>query len=184
MNEYSDLTCLIPTEDLLRRFHVPSVTYAACKECGCFGTQWSCPPLAGNIAAELKHYSHVLIIATRIPLGSDSFPLSEYEAITDAHRLRLQKILLGMESQTGGYASLTIGRCNHCGKKVCTRTEGKPCRHPDLVRPSLEACGFDITAILRELFGIDLEWGKSPELLPATLTLVTALFHDSKDSAC
>ncbi|MFR2062233.1 MAG: DUF2284 domain-containing protein [Alistipes sp.] len=32
----------------------------------------------------------------------------------------------------------------------------RPCLHPDKVRPSLEAFGFDIARTLSELFGIEL----------------------------
>lgn len=60
----------------------------------------------------------------------------------------------------------------------CTRPEGLPCRHPDRVRPSLEACGFDIGRTTSELFGIELKWGAEGKL-PEYLTLVCGLFHDA-----
>lgn len=53
-----------------------------------------------------------------------------------------------------------------------------PCLHPDKVRPSLEAFGFDIGRTLSELFGIRLLWGKDG-ILPEYLMLVSGLFHNS-----
>ena len=60
------------------------------------------------------------------------------------------------------------------------RPEAKPCRHPELVRPSLEACGFDIARTTSELFGIELKWG-SDGLMPEYLTLVCGFFHNAEN---
>lgn len=46
------------------------------------------------------------------------------------------------------------------------------------VRPSLEACGFDIGKTTAELFGIDLKWGTDGKL-PEYLTLVCGFFHNA-----
>ena len=60
------------------------------------------------------------------------------------------------------------------------RLEAKPCRHPELVRPSLEACGFDIARTTSELFGIELKWGTDGSL-PEYLTLVCGFFHNAEN---
>ena len=60
------------------------------------------------------------------------------------------------------------------------RPEAKPCRHPELVRPSLEACGFDIAHTTSELFGIELKWGTDGSL-PEYLTLVCGFFHNAEN---
>ena len=44
------------------------------------------------------------------------------------------------------------------------------------VRPSLEACGFDLERTASELFGIEMLWGRDGRL-PEYLTLVCGLFH-------
>ncbi|MDE7458334.1 MAG: DUF2284 domain-containing protein, partial [Muribaculaceae bacterium] len=67
--------------------------------------------------------------------------------------------------------------CLHCPESQCTRKCGEPCRHPDKVRPSLEAFGFDIGRTLSELFNIKLLWGKNG-VLPEYLVLVSALLHN------
>ncbi len=54
---------------------------------------------------------------------------------------------------------------------------GTPCRHPEKVRPSLEAFGFDIAKTLSELFNIELLWGKDGKL-PEYLVLVSGFFHN------
>ncbi len=82
-------------------------------------------------------------------------------------------MLIEKEQTLGGRSFATIGRCHHCPGQTCTRPEGLPCRHPQLVRPSLEAFGFDITAILADLFNLTLTWGTQGHC-PSPLTLVTA----------
>ena len=71
-----------------------------------------------------------------------------------------------------------VGTCLHCPEGTCTRPDGKSCRHPELVRPSLEACGFDIGKTTAELFGIYLKWGTDGKL-PEYLTLVCGFFHNA-----
>ena len=51
---------------------------------------------------------------------------------------------------------------------------------PHLVRPSLEAYGFDVALITQELFGIKLRWGKDG-LLPEYLVIVCALFYNAPE---
>ena len=55
-------------------------------------------------------------------------------------------------------------------------SRGKPCRHPEQLRHSLESVGFDVVAISRDLLGLELEWSKDGSL-PKHLTLVTALMQ-------
>ena len=92
----------------------------------------------------------------------------------------LERINLAeLERRTGGRAFSYVGSCLYCPEGSCTRPEGLPCRHPERVRPSLEACGFDIGRTTEELFGIPLLWGTDGKL-PAYLTLVCALFHNGE----
>ena len=66
------------------------------------------------------------------------------------------------------------GTCLLCPPEHCTRRENLPCRHPESIRPSLEALGFDVARTTSGLFGIDLQWGR-PDAPPACLTLLSAL---------
>jgi len=91
-------------------------------------------------------------------------------------RIRLERELLAYEQSVDGRAfccTATDG-CDFCARP-CTRPDGKPCRHPELVRPSLEAYGFDLTATLADLFGIKTLWSKDG-ILPDYLVLIGAVF--------
>ena len=82
--------------------------------------------------------------------------------------------------RVGGRSFAYVGTCLYCPEGTCTRPEAKPCRHPELVRPSLEACGFDIAHTTSELFGIELKWGTDGSL-PEYLTLVCGFFHNAEN---
>ena len=70
-----------------------------------------------------------------------------------------------MDRACDGRAFTSVGNCFYRPKGTCTRAEGKPCRHPDLVRPSPETYEFDIVRTASELFGIELKWGKEGLLI-------------------
>ena len=54
------------------------------------------------------------------------------------------------------------------------RREGRPCRHPESIRPSLEAMGFDIARTAADIFNTPLQWSRNGQL-PKYLTLISAL---------
>jgi predicted metal-binding protein len=81
--------------------------------------------------------------------------------------------LYEMEREVPGSRCFTF-RCVLC-PEGCTRPQGRPCRHPDKLRHSLESVGFDIEAMTRDLLDIHLEWSHDGSL-PKHITLVTALF--------
>lgn len=73
-----------------------------------------------------------------------------------------------MEKNLPGSISLSSGGCNLCN--VCSRKDGIPCRQPDKMRYSLDAFGFDLTAITKDMFDIDILWCK--DRLPDYFTLI------------
>ena len=149
-----------------------------CRECGNYGRSWGCPPFGFDVDEYLAGYASALLVATKIVPETRGIPISESGRLIRPERLRLEARLLEMERLYGGRSFAYVGTCLHCPEGSCTRPAGKPCRHPDKVRPSLEACGFDIARTTSELFGIDLKWG-SEGRIPEYLTLVCGFFHNA-----
>ena len=106
--------------------------------------------------------------------------MSEAGRLIRPERQWLERRLLEMERRYGGRSFAYVGTCLYCPEGTCTRPAAKPCRHPELVRPSLEACGFDIAHTTSELFGIELKWGTDGSL-PEYLTLVCGFFHNAEN---
>lgn len=160
--------------DYLSRFRDVPRFEELCKACPVYGTTWACPPLPPEVGAIPNGSSRVLLRAVRVTPSVPHQPASEAEAYFAAARIRLQKELLALEQATGGRAFTGIGGCRIC-EEGCTRPEGKPCRHPDRLRPSLEALGFDIERTLGELLGVRLLW-PAGGTLPEYLVAVGAVF--------
>jgi predicted metal-binding protein len=152
-----------------------------CLACPSYGNSWACPPFDFDLTSVTDGFKTVTLMASII----------EFDEATRAACLRakaksrqvastamaevwktLLPHLLEMERETPGSRCFTF-RCSLC-PEGCTRPEGKPCRHPDKMRHSLESVGFDIVAMARDLLGIDLEWSKDGTL-PKHLTIITAL---------
>jgi len=63
------------------------------------------------------------------------------------------------------------GECPYC-LTACSRIDGRPCRNPHKLRPSLEALGFDVVRLVHDVQGITYEWDSDK------LTVTAALAHD------
>jgi predicted metal-binding protein len=86
-------------------------------------------------------------------------------------KAKLEEQLRDMEELVPESISLSSGGCNNCD--ICTRKDGIPCRLPDKMRYSMDAFGFDLTAITKDLFDIDIQWCKDG--LPEYFTLIHGL---------
>lgn len=128
------------------------------------GAAGDAPPFGFSVGRYLSGYATALLTVTKIVPQKQGLPSSEAGRLILPERRRLEQQLLGMERQYGGLSFAYVGTCLHCPEGTCTRPDGKPCRHPELVRPSLEACGFDIGKTTAELFGIDLKWGTDGQI--------------------
>lgn len=148
-----------------------------CRQCDGYGRRWCCPPLAAALESRLLSYTKVTLMACVMTLGENDEPVSRAMELMRPEILRVNRRLIEQERLTGGLATGFAGNCAFCGDEPCTRSSGQPCRHPELVRPSLEAFGFDLVATARDLLEVDLLWSTDGRL-PSRLTILTALFHD------
>ena len=130
----------------------------------------------------LSQYDRVYLVATKITPGESGAAIDAAQELIRPERVRVEQMLLDMECRYGGRAFSYVGECLYCGGAPCERICGRRCLHPDKVRPSLEAFGFDISKTLLELFGIRLLWGHDGRL-PEYLVLVMALFHNCPPGA-
>lgn len=149
-----------------------------CGQCGNYGCRWGCPPFDFDAEALLRKYKYARIVACKIIPSDRNLPIERTHEFLLPERTRLERELLEMERTGGGLALTFGGKCLYCEEEECARISGEPCRHPDKVRPSLEALGFDLSKTLAELFGIELRWSKDG-LLPEYLVLVCGFFHDT-----
>ncbi|WP_298594523.1 DUF2284 domain-containing protein [uncultured Mitsuokella sp.] len=147
-----------------------------CRECPNYGTVWSCPPLSFEVEEYLSGFAWVNILCAKIILSDRTIAEADTpEKIKSVGWEMLLAVKLGMEEKLRhlekalpGSVSLSSGSCNLCS--ACSRKDGKPCRQPDKMRYSLDAFGFDLSAITKDMFAIDILWCK--DRLPDYFTLI------------
>ena len=176
----SRLSAVTDAQEYVKRFRDRERFVALCRECPMFGRQYGCPPFdadpAGGCLSGGTFTTYLDVIEPVVSDGAESLPLSLAEPVMAHVRDMAEPELLRLERASGGRAFVGVGRCTRCGSLPCARLAGEPCRHPESVRPSLEAVGFDVEAIARELFGVRLMWSADGRM-PARLHLVTALWR-------
>lgn len=161
---------------------MPRSSSAFGRQCRRYNTCWACPTFTFDVDQYLSHYELALIIGTKItPLYPEKITdtISYGNELIETERKRTDDLLLELEKTHNGRAFFP-GSCLLCSS--CTRAEGKPCLYPERVRPSLEACGFDIGKTSSELLNIELKWGEHGKM-PEYLTLVSGIFFTPKEHA-
>mgnify|MGYP000872856538 FL=1 len=177
-------------KDYIRNYCDAERFIGYCRQCPRYNTYWSCPPYGFDVKEYLTRYTDVILVGTQLfpdaALRSECTDAKQstwitYRLIGEVRRT-LDKGLLEWESEYApARAFFAGGMCYLCPMEGCARARGLPCRHPDKVRPPLEAFGFDIGKTTSQLLGVELQWGRKGSL-PEYFTLVSALFTNSKES--
>ena len=147
-----------------------------CQQCGNYGHRYGCPPFDDNTLSIVDNYQKVRIYGVKIIPQDKSLPLDTANQLMEPVTRWLNKELLEEEKALDGFGLGFVGSCPYCGNKPCARIKGENCRHPDKVRPSLEAFGFDVSKTAKDLLGVEIKWSKDG-LLPEYLTLVYGVFY-------
>jgi len=133
--------------------------------CGGYGECLTCPPYSPTpefTKRMLDEYSKGLLMQIE-----DISPADEERIF-----LKFRKMLASLEREIfldGYYKALgmTAGPCSFC--RSCDIS--KPCKHPRLARPSMEACGIDVYQTARN-FGFSLEVVKSRDFPCSYISLI------------
>lgn len=120
----------------------------AMNSCGVYGKCWMCPPDVGDIEklmSDVKSYDFALVYQSVSEL-EDSF---DFEGMIEAKKrsYSLQQKVRAKCEDMPFFSVLYLGSggCGVC--ETCSKVEGKPCRHPKLATPSLEAYGINVSQL-------------------------------------
>jgi len=115
--------------------------------CGHYDKSWVCPPACGTVE-ELK--DKVLSFSDSVLLQKvykieDSFDFEGMMAgQEDFDKLFTEMMDYTCEKIGSDYYSLKAGSCHLC--EECTYPD-TPCKYPEKARPSIEACGINVTSL-------------------------------------
>lgn len=160
---------VLDTADFAARFCDAEKSVRLCEKCPNYGTRWACPPFAEKF--DVSAFSKARVVVRRIKVsGGFSETYKRARADFDAEILRRER------EAGAGAVGMFAGSCANCPLGECTRKTGGECIRAYTMRTSLEAVGFDVSKIARELFGIEIEWDGASGRAAETLTLVSAVF--------
>lgn len=119
--------------------------------CPNFGKTLCCPPYTPDYAATqdfLQGYKHALLLQYKYEFKAEE--ANNWVEVDKNLSNELLQLLLAVEKEAflANYYkafALKAGRCHLC--ETCTLTY---CRHPQEARPSMEACGIDVMAVVNK----------------------------------
>ena len=122
-----------------------------CREnsCGNYGRFYSCPPACGEIQeliAQLREFQEAVVYQT-VGFLEDSFDIEGMGETSEKHGRLIQDMSLYLRDTLpqGSYRHLGTGGCRLC--ESCAYPSGEPCRHPDLVTPSISCYGINVSKL-------------------------------------
>ena len=117
----------------------------ATNRCGKYKTSWACPPACGTleeVTQRVKAYDYAMILQSTEAMEDDF----DWEAIQKASKRcgeSLNKLAKELRSLGKNVLAMGSGGCSKC--KKCTYPD-EPCRFPDELNFSMEACGLLVSS--------------------------------------
>jgi predicted metal-binding protein len=121
--------------------------------CGRHGTNWQCPPGAGELSvleARAKSFESAMLFNMVYKI-EDSYDFEGMMAAQQSFSKTCNEVLLCVRSEYPQSYVMGAGGCNICAK--CTYPN-EPCRFPDRAIASMEACGIDVFSTSKK-FGFE-----------------------------
>jgi len=157
-----------------------------CKACPNYAGIWSCPPYSLDVMDVWRKYETVELIAIKVrpsaTLRDRTYAGDQlreiYESLVSEEKHRLTAELLAREGETPNSLFLSGGSCDIC-PEGCARASNQPCKHPDLMRYSVESLGGNVQKAAQDLLHIEITWPQNGRL-PAYFVLVMGFLTSLK----
>ncbi len=160
----------LPIDKLITDFYRLDKIRPFCLECPMYQKKWSCPPFDFNEEKYLRNYGYADILLLKINYSDTlrNLPVEDQKKIgtliIKKEKLKFLKKLYDLEKEVPNSKILSAGTCDLCEGMPCARVLSKPCRHPDLMRHSLESLGIDVVKLLDDVFKEDIKWSSDGSL--------------------
>ncbi len=129
------------------KFDESLLAMCAQNACGYYGTCWTCPPGSGemeDLKKKILSFSEGVLVQKVYTL-EDSFDFEGMMAGNQDFNNLFYEMTDYLQEKIGdNFYSLKAGSCDLCAQ--CTYPDA-PCIMPDKARPSIEACGINVTAL-------------------------------------
>jgi len=119
----------------------------ASDKCRSYNRSWSCPPGCGTleeIAEICRPYTAGILVQTICNMEDGGF---DYETVTESgfeHLDRFHAMCEKLNDNSTLFFAMGMGACQYC--EECSYPD-EPCRAPDFMSPSMEACGILVSDV-------------------------------------
>ena len=134
------------------------------KQCKNYNTSWSCPPACPSLEEmreQVKKYTTGILVQT---VGDIEDSL-DWDGIVEAgsrHKENFGKMRASLSKKHPSLLAMGAGECKLC--ETCTYPD-EPCRYPDEMEVSMEACGLFVSKVCTDN---DLAYNYGPEYIAFT----------------
>ena len=138
--------------------------------CGRYNQCWACPPACGTLEKlkeKVQSYPYGILLQVTGKM-EDDYDVETIEQTQKDCKAALERLTDQIRPQCSRLLVMDAGGCKRC--KTCTYPDA-PCRYPDKLAPSMEACGLFVSREC-ERAGIPYYYG------PQTMTFTAAIMVD------
>ncbi len=119
----------------------------AADRCQSYNKSWACPPACGSLEDmrdKVKKYKSGLLVQTVGQL-EDNMDWEAMQKTAEDQAENFDRLFDVLKKDYPDLLAMGTGTCTRC--KPCTYIEGKPCRFPDKLVYSMEACGLFVSKV-------------------------------------
>lgn len=131
----------------------------AADKCRSYNRSWSCPPACGElpeIAERCRAYGGGMLVQT-VGQMENEFDFEAIAETSERHNGNFNKLTERLHGEGLDFLPMGAGACMRC--ESCTYPDS-PCRFPELVFPSMEACGLLVSRVCSDC-GVPYYHGKN-----------------------
>ena len=118
----------------------------AANSCGQYGKRWSCPPGCGTLeecGEKLKACTRGILVQTYGDI-EDGFDFEAMMEVAEENKKQFDRLMDTLLATDADFLAMSAGTCTRCEK--CTYPDA-PCRFPEKLCPSMEACGLFVSGV-------------------------------------
>ncbi len=139
-------------------------------KCHAYGRSWSCPPAVGTLeelSAKALSYHRGLLLQCTTEM-EDDFDIEAMEENEKRQKKAFDALVEKLKPVFPNCWPMSSGSCRLC--EECTYPDA-PCRFPERVYPSMEACGLFVSRVCKQS-GMEYYYG------PRTMTYTSCILID------
>ena len=144
--------------------------------CPNYGIKWSCPPYAPIYDDFSRGCQNLCVVLLGLNLRELGYIKQDYLKVKAANSMlksRIDRTLRVCRTDREKYIS--TGSCRLC--KPCRKKLNESCAHPEIRTYSFEALGINVSAMIKDIYNVNLLWYER-NLLPLYTCVVGGLLSN------